>query len=72
MQQMVQDYEKHCKKCFWSQTPNLLNQLIFKAKEKVQDLRGVDNDERNATIIEKQNRRTLLGEFEDNWKSVNY
>ncbi len=66
MQQMVKNYEKHCTKCFWSQTPNLLNQLIFKAKEKVQDLRGVDNDERNATIIEKQNRRTLLGEFEDN------
>ena len=32
-------------------------------------MRGVDFDERNALIIETHNRRTLLGDFEDSWKS---
>jgi len=50
LHQVLQDYEKHCKKRVISQTPSLINQFIFKVKEQVTDAQKGNQDERSAEI----------------------
>jgi len=38
MHQVLQEYEKHCKKRVFAQTPSLINQWIFKVKEQVNEV----------------------------------
>ena len=62
MHQVLNEYEKHCKKRIWSQTPNLFHQFVFKVKEQVGEVRR-DNDERSAEIQLAYNRRLLFGDL---------
>lgn len=47
MQQVLNEYEKHCKRRVLSQTPNLINHLIFKVKEQVKEVKLSQDEQRS-------------------------
>lgn len=63
MHQVLAEYEKHCKKRVFAQTPSLINQWIFRVKDTVTEVTQRDKSERSAEITLQMNKRALLGDF---------